>query len=112
MDTVVLRVVGAAVVNAAARDDRDVAVVADIEIVVDRLLDAAGAHNDGNMDVFALGIRFDEDIDSGAVLLGADIDVIRGVSACELAVDTEVIRTLRFVVDVGDLGENHLGNIV
>ena len=86
-----------AVINTAAGDNRNMAVIADIKIIVNGFLDAAGADDNGNMNVFVPGIGLDKNINTRTVLFGDDVDILRCVPAGELAVDTEIIRSLRFI---------------
>ena len=69
VNAVVLRIVRAAVVDTAAGNDRNVAVVADEEVVVNGLFNAALVDYNGNVQVLALGAGFYEDVDTGAVFL-------------------------------------------
>ena len=75
VDAAVLGVLSAAVRDAAARDDRDVAVLAHVEIIVDQLLEPGLADDDRDMDALPLCTGFDIDVDAGLVGLRLDLYV-------------------------------------
>ena len=54
-----LGILCAAVVDPAAGNDHDVAVFADIEVIVDDFLEAALAHDDRNVDTLVFGPGLD-----------------------------------------------------
>ena len=81
VNAVVLAVMSAAVADAASRNDRDVAVLADEELVEDRLFVAGFADDDRDVAGFVLCAVLDVDVDALAVLTRLDLDV-RGRVPC------------------------------
>ena len=83
VDAVVAGLLRAAVVDAAAGDDGHIAVLADVKVIVDHVLEA-GLGND-DRDVHALVFRAggDVNVDAGLVFLRDDVDV-RGRVAAEI----------------------------
>ena len=79
MDAVVLGLLVASVVDAAASHDDHVAVGADVEVIVDQLVQAGLGDDDGNVDGLVLGAVFNINVDAGlfGVFLGDDLDVLR-----------------------------------
>ena len=65
MDAVVLGVVAAAVVDAAAGHDGDVAVVGYIKVVIHHVAHARLADDDGDVAGLVLGTLFEVDVDTG-----------------------------------------------
>ena len=66
-----------AVVDAAARDDEDIRVLADVEIVVYALAVVRLGDDDGDVHALVLGVGGDEDVDAGvAVLPILDADAV------------------------------------
>ena len=112
VDAVVLRILVAAVVDAAAGHDQDVAVVPDEKVVVDRFLQAAFAEDHRDVDALVLGARLDVDVDAGAVGLGDDLDVGGGVAGSGLAVAADVVSPFGDVVQVGHFGQDLLLDVV
>ena len=103
VDAVVLAVAAtAAVVDAAAGDDGDVAVFADVEIVVDEILEAALLHDDWDVHGFVDGAILNVDLDALAFLLGNDLDIGGGAAAGCLAVGADVVGADGEGVEVGD----------
>ena len=102
VNAVVLGILAAAVVDAAAGDDDDVAVGADIEVVIDRFFDAALGQDHGDVHALVPGAGFDMNINAAAVRLGDDVDVGGGVPAGKLAVGAEIVGTGRHAVQVGN----------
>ena len=64
-----LTVLNAAIMNAAARDNKDVRALSDMKIVIYRLFDSALCQNDRDMNALALCSRLDVDINTGLVCL-------------------------------------------
>ena len=91
VDAVVFGIVDAAVVNAAARHDHHVAVLADVKIVVNGLLQAALAEHDRNVDRFVLRSVLDADVDAALIRLGNDVDVRRRPAAVKFSVRADVV---------------------
>ena len=108
VDTVMLGILCAAVVDAAACDDHDIAVLADVKIVVDDFLESALAHDDRDMDTLILCAGLNLDVDAGSVLLGNDIDVGSRVAHGGFAVGTNVKSAFRHSVQVCNLLQESL----
>ena len=92
-----------AVVDAAAGDDGDVAVLADEKVVVYHILQAAHAQHHRDVDRLVPGARLYDDVDAVLVRLGDDVDVGGGVSARLLAVGPDVVGPLGDLVEPGHL---------
>ena len=91
VEAVVAALLAAAVVDAAAGHDVHIAVLADVEIVVDHLLDAWLCDDDGDVALLAPRSVFHPDVDAGlAVRLAGDLDVFRGLAAVTAAVLADV----------------------
>ena len=103
MDARVLRRLHPAVVDAAAGDDGDVAVLADEEVVIHHVLQAAHAQHHRDVDRLVFRPRLDDDVDAVLVRLGDDVDVGGGVPARLLAVGPDVVGPLRDLVEPGHL---------
>ena len=97
-----LGVAGAAVVDAAARDNGHVRALADKEVVVDQIVEAGLAQDDRNVDVFALGEGRDADVDAGLVGLGDNLDVLGVLAELLLPVEADVDRAVGDGDHVGD----------
>ena len=108
VDAVVLGIAAAAVVDAAAGNDGDIGALPDVEVVVDQILQAGLAEDNGNVYALVLGERADKDIDAGLVLLGHNINVGGGVASGQLAVGADVVSADRQAVEVGDLPQQVL----
>ena len=89
--------------DAAAGDDQDVAVLPNEEIVVHQLAVPGLGDDHRNMHALILRAGFDDNIYSGLVRLGDDIDVRRGAPAGTLAVIPDVIGPLRDLMQACDL---------
>ena len=82
----------AAVVNAAAGDDDDVRIGADVEIIVYDLLKPRLAQNDGNVYAFVFRARLDENIDTRlSVRLAHDFDIRSRSSPRGFAVVADIV---------------------
>ncbi len=103
VNAVVLGGLVARIVNAAARDDRHVRVLTDIEVVVHALLQARLRDDNRDMHALVLCSRLDDDIDAGLVRLRHDIDIFRCIAPRALTVHAEIIGSLRHLVKVRDL---------
>ena len=104
VDAVMTALVAAGVVDAAARDDLNVAVFADIKVVVDHFGHAALADDDGDVALLALGAGLDADVDAAfAVGLRGDLDVLGGLAGLAAAVLSDVERADGLAGQVGDL---------
>ena len=97
MHAVVLRQIGPAVVYAASRDDDDIGVLSDEEVVVDHFRDPALAEHDRDMTRLVLRAGLDVDVDARLVSLGFYSNVLGGIAAGALTVQSDV------VCPVGDL---------
>ena len=95
VDPVVLGEMLAVVVDAAARHDVHIGPFADIEFVVDEILQAAFVYHDGDMDGFPFRAGTDIDLDPPAVFLRPDFDVGRALPPRAPAVHTDVESALR-----------------
>ena len=107
-----LGILGSAVVNTAACHDDNIAVLSDEKVVVDDFLEAALVQDDGNMDAFVFGARLDLDVDTGAILLGDDINVRGGIADGEFAVRTDIDGTFRHLVEVGDFHQQSFLDLI
>ena len=106
VNSVMNRVVGAAVIDAATGDDSNVHVVANEKIVIDSFFESAGADDDGNMNNFALGVRLNINVDAAvATGFGRNVDIGDTVAADRFAIDAEVVGAGRDTIDVGDILE-------
>ncbi len=102
--TVVTGLIAAAVVDAAAGHDVHVAVLTDVEVVVDHFGQARLADNDG--DVALLTLRAVENADVNALLavrLGGDLDMLGALPRLAAAVLADVERADGLARQVGDL---------
>ena len=102
VDTVMLGVAVAAVVDAAARDDGHIRALADKEVVIDHVVKAGSAQDDRNVDVFAPGEGRDPDVDAVLVGLGDDLDMLGVLAELLLAVETDVDGAVRNADHVRD----------
>ena len=112
VNTVMLRILRTAVVNAAARHNEYIRVLADVEIVIDQFLQSALGHYHRNMHAFVLGAGLNVHCQPLAVLAGNDLDVRRGCPSCRLAVGTDIIRAFRNLVQIGNLVQETLLHFV
>ena len=103
VDAAVLAVTVACIVDATARHDGDVAVSADVEVVVDQLAKTRLGEEHGDVHALVLGTGLDVDIDTGGIGLFHDLNVLGGVLPLQLAVDAEGVSTLGHFMQVGYL---------
>ena len=75
VNTVMLGILVAAVVNAAARDDHHVRAFTDEEVVIDHFLQSALGHHHGNMHALVFRSGFDPDFQAADVFLGSDLNI-------------------------------------
>ena len=108
VDAVVLAVAVAAVVDAAARDDRHVRALADEKVIIDHVLKAGLRQNHGNVHGFVLCARRNADVD--AVLIGfrLDGDVLAVAAKGLLPVRADVHCALARALHIG----NDLQNVL
>ena len=105
VDTVMLGILCAAVVDAAAGDNDNITVLTDVKVVIHDFLEAALAHDDRDMDALVLGPGLDLDIDARAVFFRNDIYVRSGISHGRLAVGTDVEGSAGDTVKIRNLFE-------
>ena len=105
VNTVVRGFLVAGIVNTTACHDEHVGVLTDIKIVIYKILQSRLGQQHGNIHALVLGAGLDDDIDTGLVRLGHDINVGGGVSCGTLTVGTDVIRALGHDLQIHDLGE-------
>ena len=85
-------------------DDVHVAVLADVEVVVDHLGKAGLADDDGDVALLALRAGLDADDDAAlAIRLGDDLNMLGGLAGLAAAVLTDVERAHGLAREVGDL---------
>ena len=104
VDAVVLGVAVAAVVNAAAGDDRHLGAFADKEVVIDHVMEAGLCQDNRDVHILVLGKGLDLDIDAVFIGLRDDLDVIRIVPVGLLAVGADIDRA--GCVSVRHVGDN------
>ena len=103
VDTVVLGVAVAAVVDAAAGNDGHLGAFADEEVVIDHVVEAGLCQHNRNMHILVLRVGLDFDVDAVLVGLRDDFDVIRIVAVRLLPVGADVDRTgCVFACHIGD----------
>ena len=112
VDTVMLGILVAAVVNAAACDNYHVRAFADEEVVIDHFLQSALGHYDGNMHAFIFGSGLDPDFQSADFLLRNNFNIGRGLSACGGTVGTDVVGAFRHSVQVCHFTQQPLLNFI
>lgn len=113
MDAAVLARRLPAIMDAAARDDEHVRAVLHIEIVVYLLLVVRLGDDDGNMNALPLRLARNKDIDARFAILSAlDADMRRAAASVRLAVLSDIVCTVRHLVQVGDLHEQHFFQFV
>ena len=100
VNTAVLAALVSAVVNAAACNDGHVTIFADMEIVIHQLLDTCLRHYHGDVHTLVLRVGCDINIDTGKIFLLFNGNMLRGILAVELTVDTQGVRTLGYRVQV------------
>ena len=102
VDAVMLAELSAAIVDSAAGNDRDIAVLSDIEIVVHKVGKTGLTDNDRDVDTFPFSARFDIYFDALFIILRYDLDVVCGISACRLAVGSDIVSTDRKRIEIGN----------
>ena len=105
---VMVGVLTAAVIDAAAGDYHDVRIVADEEVVVYDVLQSALAHDDRDVDALVLRSGLYAYVDARLILFRGDLNVCRGAAPGGRAVCTDIVGSLRHLVQVGDLGQKLL----
>ena len=80
-----------AIVNTAACHNRDIAVLANVKIIVHQLFESCLGHEYGDMHALLFGAGLDKNVDSRFILLGDDLDVFCGLSSCRFAVCADVV---------------------
>ena len=108
VDTVVLGLLVARVMDAAACDDGDIGVVADMKIVIDHVGQSRFGDDDGNMNGFVLRARGDSDFDALLVRERVDGDVRARMALDQLAVLADIESASRHAVQIGNLLEQFL----
>ena len=103
VDAVVTALLIAGVVDATAGYDGHVRPLAHEEVVVHHLGVTRLAEDDGDMDALVLGAGLDDNVNTGFVRLGDNIDILGGVAARHLAVGADIIGALGHLVQIGDL---------
>ena len=99
-----LGVAVAAVVNAAAGDDRHFRAFADKEVVIDHVMEAGLCQDDRDVHILVLGERLDLDVDAVFIGLRDDLDVLRIMPVGLLAVGADIDRA--GCVSVRHVGDN------
>ena len=112
MDAVMFGRIAGIVVDAAARNDRNVGTVADVKIVVDRILKIPDRQQYGDMHRFILYTGADDDVDAVLVRFGNDLNVFIAVARKQLPVFTDVETSLGNIVQVGNGRQKFLIGIV
>ena len=109
---VVLGFLHSAVMDAAARDNRHIRALPDIKIVVNDLGKPALTDNNGDMDALVFGAGPNDDINSGLVRLGDDIDMLRRRAAGRIPICANVVSAGRNAVQICDFPEQIFLNFV
>ena len=112
VNTVMLGVLVAAVVNTAAGNDHHVRALADEEVVIHHFLQSALGHHNGNMHAFVLGSGLDPDLQSADFFLGYNFNIGCGLSSCGSAVGTDVVSAFRYSVQVRHFTQQPLLNFI
>lgn len=95
MHATMLRGIRAPVVDTASGNNRNVAILTHVKIIVDYLAKSALRENYRNMQTLVLSSRLDVDINSGLIGLLHDLDVLRRVFSVKASVYAQGVRTLR-----------------
>ena len=95
----------ALVVDAAACHDQYVAVVANVEIVVDHLRDPCFRDDHGNVDGLVLRAVLHINVDAGFVRFRFDGDIFRVLPSRKLTVLADIVCAFGNTVQIGDLFE-------
>ena len=106
MNAVVRGILVSVIVNAAAGDDLDVAVFADIKVVVDQILDAALCENDRNVNLLADRAVLHADVDAGEILLGGNGDIGARALGVGTAVHAQTERACEILRHDADLAQH------
>ena len=109
VNAAVLTGISAAVVDTAPRHDRDVAVLTDVKVVVNKLFDTRLREQNGDMQTLVFRAGLHVNVDALLVGLCHDLDVFGVVLAKELAVNYSHLRpdgTLWYTIAPGVAGEN------
>ena len=111
MDTVVPAVVAAAVVNAAARYNRNIGAVRNVEIIVNKIRHTGNADDNRDKYFFAFCLAVNQNINARLILFFADFDMFTVTVAERNAVLTEIIRPF-LRKSFADLIQNPLGSLI
>ena len=103
MDAVVGGFLGPGAVDAAARDDDHIGVFANIEVIIDQVLETGLADHHGDVDAFIPGAGGDDNINAGFIGFGDDIDVGGGIAPGGGAVGADIVGPDGQAVEIGDL---------
>ena len=112
MNTVMLGILHTAVINAAAGNNHDVTVFADIKVIINGFLQTALGKDDRDMHALMHRAWFDADIDAAAVFFGGDIDIRGGISSGKTSVGTEIIGACRNLVQIGNFTDQSFLNFI
>ena len=88
--------------NAAARNDDHSGVFANIEVIVDQVLETGLADHHGDVDAFIPGAGGDDDINAGFIGFGDDIDVGGGIAPGGGAVGADIVGPDGQAIEVSD----------
>ena len=102
VDAVVMSVVAAVVMYAAACVYDNVGVLADVEVIIYYVVDAAFGNNNGYMDCFALCIGTYINVDAGLIFFGNNIYVGCNVDLDRLTVSAERKSPGRETIKIGN----------
>ena len=102
VNAVMLCLVAADIVNAAAGNDQNIGVLADIEIVVNKIRHARFGQKYRDIDALVFGAGLDIDVDAGVVRFGHDFNVLGTAATGCLTVGTDIIGSLGNGLQVGD----------
>ena len=112
MHAVMLRILHAAVMDAAAGHDHHVAVFPNIKIIVHCFLDAAGAEHHRNMHALILRAGFNTDVNAAYILFGNDINVRGSIAGRHLAVGPDIIRAAGNGVQIRNFRQQSFLNFI
>ena len=100
MDPVVGGFLGAGTMDPAACNDDNIGIFTDIKVIVDKVLQPCLADDHGNVDAFVFCAGSDDNINTGFIGFGDDIDVRSSVAAGSGAVGTDIIGADRQTIKV------------